>query len=226
MTDTFATRRLAAVGLVMAGLAGFVAGRVSTDVVPSVAAHSGQGAPTITRPNYPPTAPDQPAQEQVFRIADLKREHAERAAAARDGRAPAIVDYVLARTHSIRLLTRLPKATPGPSNITKRISLWDDAEQHQGVSDIYIVVDGGATVVVGGEIQDRQYRPTDGPNPVLLLGEFVGQPIVGGRSHRLAPGDAINIPPDIPHQVQPDPGGVSYLLIKVNVGLYPWGQAR
>jgi len=212
--------------LLVGALVGYSAGHVPADVMPAVWAQGQQPAATVTRAGYPPPAPDQPSQEAVFHIDDLRELHAGRVAAAREGTAPALVNYVLARTHSIRLLTRVPRTQPGPSNITGRVSLWDDAEQHQGVSDIYIVVDGGATVVVGGEIENRQYRPTEGPNPVLLLGEFVGQPIVGGRTHRLGPGDVINIPPDIPHQVQPDPGGVSYLLVKVNVGLYPWGQAR
>jgi hypothetical protein len=32
----------------------------------------------------------------------------------------------------------------------------------------------------------------------------------------------INMPPNTPHQSIPDPKGFSYMLIKVNVGQYPW----
>ena len=180
----------------------------------------------MERPGYAPTAPDQPTKEQVWQIDDLKKLHPESSrCVGRQSPDPFWITCSPAR-NTIRLLTRLPHDTPVPSNITKRMSLYDDAEQHQGVSDIYVVVAGGATMVAGGEIEDRQYRPTEGPNPVLLLGEFVGQPIVGGRTYKLKPGDMVNIPPDLPHQLQPDPGGITYMLVKINVGLYPWGQAR
>jgi mannose-6-phosphate isomerase-like protein (cupin superfamily) len=121
-----------------------------------------------------------------------------------------------------------------PSNFTKRMSPWEDAEQHEGVSDIYVVVGGSGTWVVGGEIENREYRRADsagariigGPESFLLPGEFVGQPIIGGQTYKVKAGDILNIPPDTPHQVQPDPGGVTYFLIKINVGLYPWALAR
>ena len=35
-------------------------------------------------------------------------------------------------------------------------------------------------------------------------------------------GDVINMPPNTAHQSIPDPGGFSYMLIKVNTGKYPW----
>ena len=30
------------------------------------------------------------------------------------------------------------------------------------------------------------------------------------------------MPPSTPHQSIPDPGGFSYMLVKVNTGVYPW----
>jgi quercetin dioxygenase-like cupin family protein len=36
------------------------------------------------------------------------------------------------------------------------------------------------------------------------------------------PGDVINIPPGLAHWARPDRNGLTYILIKVNVGLYPW----
>jgi mannose-6-phosphate isomerase-like protein (cupin superfamily) len=130
------------------------------------------------------------------------------------------------RTHTIQVLTRLYRDKPAPSNITKRMSLFDDAEQHQGVSDIYVIVGGSGTVIVGGEIEKREYRPSGGPGSMLLPGEFVGQPIVGGRSYKVKAGDILNIPPDTAHHPQPGPDGLTYFLVKVNVGLYPWSLSR
>lgn len=184
------------------------------------------GAPSLERPGSPPIAPDQPAKEQYWNIDDLRKMHAERVAAAAAGKPTPYVELLSGRTHMVRLITRLPHDKPIPSAYTGRMSIWDDAEQHQGVSDIYVVVGGSATMVVGGVIEKREYRPAYGPGSFLLPGEFVGQPIIGGRTYKVKAGDILNIPPDTAHQAQPDPGGITYFLIKVNVGLYPWQIAR
>jgi uncharacterized RmlC-like cupin family protein len=39
-------------------------------------------------------------------------------------------------------------------------------------------------------------------------------------------GDWLLIPPDSPHQPKPDPGGFSYMIMKLNVGIYPWSLVR
>jgi uncharacterized RmlC-like cupin family protein len=39
-------------------------------------------------------------------------------------------------------------------------------------------------------------------------------------------GDWLLIPPDTPHQPKPDPGGFSYMIMKLNVGVYPWSLVR
>lgn len=191
------------------------------------AAAQGQaGAPTLERPGWAPLAPDQPAKEDLWSIDELAKTHTIRVAAAAAGKPMPSVDFLRARTHTVRLITRLPHEPPVPSYITQRMSRWDDAEQHQGVSDIYVVVGGSGTLVVGGEIEKRQYRPADGPGSFLLPGEFAGQPIIGGRSYKVKTGDILNIPPDMAHHPQPDPGGITYVMIKVNVGLYPWALSR
>jgi mannose-6-phosphate isomerase-like protein (cupin superfamily) len=88
-----------------------------------------------------------------------------------------------------------------------------NAEQHEGATDVYFVVAGSGTVVVGGEVENkRTSRP----------GEYGGGPIKDGKPFKLQPGDILNIPPNMPHSTMPDPGGMTYVLMKVNVGLYPW----
>ena len=55
-----------------------------------------------------------------------------------------------------------------------------------------------------------------------------GQPAPLGGA--LPPGDysrmllapVLDIPPSVPHATLPDAGGMTYVLMKVNVGLYPW----
>ena len=67
-------------------------------------------------------------------------------------------------------------------------------------------------LTVGGTIDNRRtVRP----------GEYVG-PISGGKAFKLKTGDILDIPPNMPHATVPDAGGMTYVLMKVNVGLYPW----
>lgn len=183
-------------------------------------------APSLERPGMVPLAPEQPAKEQFWSGDDLLKIHADRVAAVAAGKPMPPMEGMRSRTHTIMVLTRLYHENAIPSNITKRVSHFDDAEQHQGVTDIYVVVGGSGTMVIGGEIENRQYRPAGGPRSMLLPGEFVGQPVVGGRTYKVKAGDIINIPPDTAHHAQPDPGGMTYFLIKINVGLYPWSLSR
>ena len=90
------------------------------------------------------------------------------------------------------------------------------SEQHEGVSELHVIVAGSAIATLGGEIEDR--RPvSDHP------GEFRGGSIRGGRSIRVTAGDVVNIPANAPHTYRPDdPEGITYLIVKINVGLYPW----
>jgi hypothetical protein len=46
------------------------------------------------------------------------------------------------------------------------------------------------------------------------------------RAGPLTAGDWLLIPPDTPHQPKPDPGGFSYFIMKINVGVYPWSLIR
>jgi hypothetical protein len=51
---------------------------------------------------------------------------------------------------------------------------------------------------------------------------YQGTLIAGGVPLRVKAGDVINMPPSTPHQSIPDAGGFSYMLVKVNTGVYPW----
>ena len=39
-------------------------------------------------------------------------------------------------------------------------------------------------------------------------------------------GDWLVIPPDVPHQAKPDAGGFSYMIMKIDTGMYPWALIR
>ena len=153
-------------------------------------------------------APDQ-GEPTLFSGEDLRKAHTElqkRAAAGAQSLSNPrdLMKPLVTRTHSYILMhrpMRVATANQAPG-----------AEQHEGATDVYIVVAGGGTVTVGGEIDNRRIsRP----------GEYQG-PIKGGKQFKLRAGDILNIPPNTPHATVPDPGGMTYVLQKINVGLYPW----
>lgn len=81
------------------------------------------------------------------------------------------------------------------------------AELHENMADIILVVSGDATLVSGGTVVDAK---TTAPH------ETRGSGISGGTEHKLAPGDVLTVPPKMPHQVKLAPGKqVTYLTVKV-----------
>jgi mannose-6-phosphate isomerase-like protein (cupin superfamily) len=108
-------------------------------------------------------------------------------------------------------------------SLTKVKSVWDDAEQHAGAYDFYVFTGGSGQMIVGGKIENRKnLMDKDGPVP----GEHRGQPVVDAQTLNVKTGDWLLIPPDTPHQPKPDPGGFSYMIMKINVGIYPWSLIR
>jgi mannose-6-phosphate isomerase-like protein (cupin superfamily) len=152
-------------------------------------------------------APDQGEPTQ-FLGADMRKAHTElQARAARGGQALSnprdLMKPLVTRTHSFILMHR-----PEFRNANQ----VPNAEQHEGATDVYFVVAGSGTVTVGGELESKRIsRP----------GEYTG-PIRGGRPFKLQAGDILDIPANMPHATVPDAGGMTYVLMKVNVGLYPW----
>ena len=67
-----------------------------------------------------------------------------------------------------------------------------NAEVHENFADFFLVVEGTATLLTGGTVQDPK---TD------LPGEIRGAAILNGTSTTLHPGDVVHIPATIPHQL-------------------------
>src|SRR2546426_4815927 len=114
--------------------------------------------PDIAPVPNPPLYPDPPNRpmhwsaehlRQVFqaRMAVSKRDDAIGAAATFRGQS--------FRTHSIGATFRLKFDTPRPSNRAGVMSLVDDADQHEGVTDLYVIFGGTGQMVTGGEIANR-----------------------------------------------------------------------
>lgn len=104
---------------------------------------------------------------------------------------------------SFSILRRTPNSTTG---LIYR-ALTGEAELHEEFSDVFIVRSGSATLVLGGDLQERR---AVGP------GEVAAKSIAGGERRKLKVGDVVHIPAKLPHWVFLDPGEtVTYLIIKL-----------
>jgi mannose-6-phosphate isomerase-like protein (cupin superfamily) len=83
------------------------------------------------------------------------------------------------------------------------------AEAHDTLADVYFVVAGGGTLVLGGEMVDRVAVPGQ-------PGEYRAPKIRGGKRFQIGKGDVINIPAGTPHQMVFEEGEfVTYVMVKV-----------
>ena len=223
-------------------------GRVAGPTAAEAQARGRGGTPTD--PNFlppaiepvanPPLHPDPPQQPAHWDINDIRQIFEARRAAAKAnpdlgfGNPSLPAGTPVFRGQSFRthwmtgLLYRSKYTKPRPSNVTGRMSLYDDADQHQGATDFYVVTGGGGRMIVGGVIENREYGRmppsyNPGTNQPLRPGEFNGQPIVGGHTFVGKAGDWVVIPPNTPHWWQVDDDGMGYLMMKVNIGIYPRG---
>ena len=80
------------------------------------------------------------------------------------------------------------------------------AEQHEGDTDVWYVLAGGATLVTGGTLVDASVT---GP------GEQRGPAIRGGTEIAIAAGDLVSIRPGVAHWIKAVDGRVRYLTVKV-----------
>jgi mannose-6-phosphate isomerase-like protein (cupin superfamily) len=107
----------------------------------------------------------------------------------------ALIDYARTSTHSVLVVRR---TKPG------------QAEVHTELTDVWYVIDGSATFVTGGMLNDSK---TVAPH------ELRGTGVAGGVSRHISKGDVIDIPAGVPHWVsQVDGKELVYLTVKVASG--------
>ena len=203
----------------------------------------GTPAPNIPPAANPPLFPGEANTPMHWSVDDLRKIHEARAAVQRanpdrgtqagGGALPPGTPTFKGqrfRTHNISTNFRAYYPQERPANLTGIMSHYDDVEQHEGVSDFYVFTGGGGQMVVNGLIENREYRRASGntgSSNFLLPGEFAGQPIAGGKTYNVTAGDWMAIPPNDPHWQLPTPNeGMSYLLLKINIGLYPGSISR
>lgn len=81
-----------------------------------------------------------------------------------------------------------------------------DVEIHENEADLFYIVEGRATQVLGGNIVgSRQTGP----------GQIRGSKIDGGQTYKIGKGDVMWVPAGMPHWFPEIPEPLSYLLVKV-----------
>jgi mannose-6-phosphate isomerase-like protein (cupin superfamily) len=89
--------------------------------------------------------------------------------------------------------------------------------EHDLVSEVYHVIDGTATLVVGSDITDLKRRPADDRAVRLLNGPGGnGTSIRNGATYHLKPGDVVIIPAGVGHWFTKIDDHISYLMVRVD----------
>ena len=83
------------------------------------------------------------------------------------------------------------------------------SEVHVSDTDIFIVVDGKATLVIGGKLIDAKEVAPD---------EIRGSGIDGGTEYKLEKGVVVTVPRNTPHWVKQTQPGFRYFVVKSVAG--------
>jgi len=79
-------------------------------------------------------------------------------------------------------------------------------EVHDADTDVFYIVDGDATFVVGGKVMEPKLESP---------GETRGLRIEGGEARKITKGDVLMIPRGVPHWFSEVPKMVNYFVVKV-----------
>lgn len=90
--------------------------------------------------------------------------------------------------------------------------------EHSQITEIYHVIEGNATFVTGGTIENPRESAPDSQVVKVLNGPSTGGgAILNGVSRKLGPGDVVVIPPNTPHwfsEITSDQ--IVYLVVRVD----------
>jgi mannose-6-phosphate isomerase-like protein (cupin superfamily) len=90
--------------------------------------------------------------------------------------------------------------------------------EHSQITEVYHVIEGNATLVTGGTIENpRESAPDSAVVKVLNGPSTQGGVVNGGASRKVGPGDVIVIPPNTPHwfsEITSDQ--IVYLVVRVD----------
>jgi mannose-6-phosphate isomerase-like protein (cupin superfamily) len=89
--------------------------------------------------------------------------------------------------------------------------------EHDLVSEVYHVIDGSATLVLGWDVTDLKKRPADDRAVRMLNGPGGnGASIRNGVTYHLKPGDVVIIPAGVGHWFTKIDDHISYLMVRVD----------
>ena len=89
--------------------------------------------------------------------------------------------------------------------------------EHDLVSEVYHVIDGSATLVLGWDVTDLKKRPPDDRAVRMLNGPGGnGASIRNGVTYHLKPGDVVIIPAGVGHWFTKIDDHISYLMVRVD----------
>lgn len=89
--------------------------------------------------------------------------------------------------------------------------------EHDEVSEVYHIISGSATLVLGPDITNRQRRPANELTVVQFNGPGNnGSEIRNGKTYQLKPGDVVVIPAGTGHWFSKIDDHINYLMIRMD----------
>ena len=113
-------------------------------------------------------------------------------------------DLIAGEGLQMRIAVQHSKGEPAPGG-----------EAHDKADDIYYVVDGSATLTIGGKLEEPKE---------ISAGEWRGPRIIGGQTVEAKKGDLIMVPRGTPHQRSTT--GQDYTIILIKVFADPVGPTK
>jgi mannose-6-phosphate isomerase-like protein (cupin superfamily) len=93
----------------------------------------------------------------------------------------------------------------------------DSVAEHDQVSEVYHIIDGTATLVLGPDITNRQRRPANQRTVVEFNGPGNnGSDIRNGVAYNLKPGDVVVIPAGTGHWFTKIDDHIDYLMVRID----------
>ena len=93
----------------------------------------------------------------------------------------------------------------------------DSVAEHDQVSEVYHIISGAGTLVLGPEITNRQRRPATQRTVVEFNGPGNnGTEILNGVAHNLTAGDVVVIPAGTGHWFTKIDDHISYLMVRID----------
>jgi len=93
----------------------------------------------------------------------------------------------------------------------------DSVAEHDQVSEVYHIIDGTATLVLGADITNRQRRPATQLTVVQFNGPGNnGSEIRNGATYNLKPGDVVVIPAGTGHLFTKIDDHIDYLMVRID----------